>query len=432
MTDTKYILAGSALFNWSETQRMIEISDEMKRRGYEIVFIGKGKYDFLLETKDYIREYIDYDATWYTPKRISMMLEMDQYGSNFATLDEVEKIIAAEVALIRKYNPVAILTGYRMTLTISAKMCQAPIAWTLTAALSKPYLALIAERAKQLNKLKRDAKQSYESIRAMYEDKIACDRLLGKCKTSDAWNEYLVKNGHAPLSCDLDIYTGDLNLMSDADVLFPELEETANYKFIGPILNNQHIEMPSIVDQVMRQNNGRKKVLITIGSAGKKEMLLTILQATRDFDCDFFVSVIGALDEEDIKKFPDNYIFCEKFPLIEIAQLCDAAIIQGGQGTLYAMIAAQCPFVSLPGSFEQRQNVENILRHYPCGEIIRLFSVTEQRIKEAVRAVLEGTEYKDVIVRASQDMHQLLIDKRRAPVTAADYIEEFISNQAGS
>ena len=93
----KYILVGSALFNWSETQRMIEISDELTRRGYQIVFVGKGKYDFLLEEKCYIREHIAYDEKWYTPDRITKMLDMDRHGNNYATLDEIENIIASEV-----------------------------------------------------------------------------------------------------------------------------------------------------------------------------------------------------------------------------------------------------------------------------------------------------------------------------------------------
>lgn len=431
MTDTKYILVGSALFNWSETQRMIEISDELNRRGYKIIFIGEGKYDYLLDTKDYVREYIDYDSTWYTPKRISMMLGMDQYGSNFATFDEVEKIITAEINVIKKYNPVAILTGYRMTLTISAKICQIPIVWSLSATLSKPYLEIVAEKAKQINKIKRDTKQSYESIRALFEDKIACERLLGECKTSDVWNDFLVKNSRSPLSCDLDIYTGDLNLMSDARELFPELTETANYKFIGPILNNQHIEMPEIVNRVISKNNNRKKVLISIGSGGKKELFLKILRSTLNFECDFFVSVVGILNEEDIKDYPSNYYFCDKFPLIEIAKLCDVAIIQGGQGTLYATIAGQCPFVSIPATFEQRQNVENLLKHYKCGEIIRMFSVTEQSISDALRVLLEVDEYKEGIVNISNDINKHLIDRSLTSVTAADYIEELISNKDG-
>lgn len=430
MADTKYILVGSALFNWSETQRMIEISDELNRRGYKIVFIGKGKYDHLLDTKDYIREYIDYDAEWYTDKRISMMLSMDQYGGNFATFDEIESIITAEINVIKKYNPVAVLTGYRMTLTVSAKICQVPIVWSLSAALSRPYLELISERVKEINKIKRDSKLSYETIRAQFEDKIACERLLGECKTSLVWNEFLEKCLCKPFSSDLDIYTGDLNLMSDPRELFPELTETENYKFIGPILNTQHIEMPEIVNHVVGQSNGRKRVLISVGSSGKKELFLKILHATLGFDCDFFVSVLGILDDDDIKNYPSNYYFCDKFPLIEIARLCDVAIIQGGQGTLYAAIAGQCPFVSIPATFEQRQNVENLLRHYKCGEIIRMFSVTEQSIKTALTALLGTQEYKKAIINVNNDINKYLIDKNLSSITAADYIEELICKKA--
>ena len=408
---------------------MIEISDELNRRGYRIVFIGEGKYDDLLYTKDYIREYIDYDSTWYTPKRILMMLGMDQYGSNFATYDEVERIITAEMNVIKKYNPVAILTGYRMTLTISAKICQIPIIWSLSATLSKPYLKNVAEKTKHINEIKRDAKQSYASIRALFEDKIACERLLGECKTSDVWNDFLVKNARSPLSCDLDIYTGDLNLMSDAKRLFPELTETANYKFIGPILNNQHIEMPEIVNRVISQNH-RKKVLISIGSGGKKELFLKILRSTLGFDCDFFVSVVGILNDDDIKDYPGNYYFCDKFPLIEIAQLCDVAMIQGGQGTLYATIAGRCPFISIPATFEQRQNVENLLRHYQCGEMIRMFSVTEQKIRDTLSILLKLDKYKKGIASVADDISNDLIDKKQAAVTAADHIENLINHKS--
>ena len=192
--------------------------------------------------------------------------------------------------------------------------------------------------------------------------------------------------------------------MSDAKELFPELTETVNYKFIGPILNNQYIEMPEIVNRVISQNNNRKKVLISIGSGGKKELFLKILRSTLDFDCDFFVSVVGILNDDDIKDYPSNYYFCDKFPLIEIAQLCDVAIIQGGQGTLYATIAGKCPFVSLPATFEQRQNIENLLKHYKCGEIIRMFSVTEPSIKNALKLLLDSAEYQDGIISVSNDI----------------------------
>lgn len=426
MTEVKYILVGSALFNWSETQRMIEISDELYLRGYKIVFIGEGKYDYLLNEKDYIRETVEYDAKWYTPERITMMLGMDQYGSNYATLVEIENIISPEIDIIKKYSPAAILTGYRMSLTISAKLCKIPIIWSLSATLSKIYLRSVANKANRVNRVKRDSALSYQDIRALFEDKIACERLLGESKTSTVWNTFLKNNSCPPLSCDLDIYTGDLNLMSDASELFPDLNETEKYKFIGPIWNNQPIEMPEIVNEVFEKNNGKKKVLISIGSGGKNELFKKILQSTLDFDCDFFVSVIGILSNDDIKEYPDNYHFCDKFPLIEIAKLCDAAVIQGGQGTLYAVIAGKCPFVSLPATFEQRQNVENLLRHYKCGEIIRMFHVTENNIKNGLNAVLCSNKYKDNIVEISNVISKYLINRKYSSITAADYIEEMI------
>lgn len=426
MAETKYILVGAALFNWSETQRMIEIADELSFRGYKIVFLGEGKYEYLLQEKDYIRETIGYDCQWYTPRRIEMMLEMDQYGNNYATIDEIEKIVAAEIRVIKKYHPAAILTGYRMSLTISARLCKIPMIWSLAATLSRIYLENIAQKAQRADSMKRDASVSYEEIRALFEDKIACKRLLGASKTSSVWNHFLKNHFLAPLSCDLDMYTGDLNLMSDAKELFPELTETEKYKFIGPILNNQSIEMPKIVDVVFRQNNGRKKVLISIGSGGKKDLFMKILQSTLAFACDFFVSVVGILHEEDIKDYPDNYYFCDKFPLIEIAKMCDAAIIQGGQGTFYAVLAGQCPFVSLPATFEQRQNMENLLRYAKCGELIRAFAITEQSIKNALTRVLHTTEYKENIRNVAGDIDKYLRNRRRSAITAADLMEEMI------
>lgn len=192
-----------------------------------------------------------------------------------------------------------------------------------------------------------------------------------------------MKNGKEPFDCDLDLYTGDLHLMSDAREFFPELEETQRYKFIGPILNNLHIPMPEVVNEVLSNGNKRKKVLISVGSAGNKELFLKILRSCLDFDCDYFVSVIGILSDKEKSEFPENYHFCEKFPLIEIAKLCDGAIIQGGQGTLYAAIAAKCPILSIPATFEQRKNVENLFEHYRCGEFIRMFGVSEESIKAA-------------------------------------------------
>lgn len=421
----KYILVGCALFNWSETQRMVEISDELILRGYKIVFIGKGKYDFLLNNKPYIREYVSYDEKWYTEERISKMLGMDVCGNSYATSDEINGIVDSEIKIINKYNPILILTGYRMSLTVSARYANIPIAWCLSATLSRLYLTKVLERAKELCKNNRSSGASYQDIRSQFENKIACERLLKNCKTSKAWNEVLTNKNLEIFTSDLDIYTGDLNLMSDAKELFEDIDETKQYHFIGPILNNEKIIMPDVVSKVLDSNNGRKKVLISIGSSGTKETFKKILDATRNLDFDFFISVIGILDKE-LEEYPDNYYFCEKFPLVDIAKVCDIAIIHGGQGTLYAMIAAKCPFLVLPATFEQRQNVENVLRNNKCGKIIYSYEFSNKKFQDSLLSVLSSKKYKESIIELSHNIKKYFEDSRFASKRAADVIENFV------
>ncbi len=426
MKNKQYILVGSALFNGSETQRMIEIADELNQRGYTIVFIGSGRFDSMLENKNYIRETIGYDTEWYSEERISKMLAMDRYGCDFATIDEMKKIIEEEVQLIKKYNPLVILTGYRMTLTISSRICRIPIVWSLSATVSKIQLEQVLADAK---KVKRNKNLSYQELRSMYENKIACQRVLSDCQTANLWNEVLNAYGCEPLKCDLDLYTGDLNLMSDSQGLFPDLEENEHYQFIGPILNNQYIKMPQIVHEVLAQNTGRKKVLISIGTSGKKDLLMEILQASRDFDCDFFISTFNDLSAEEMNQYPESYHFCEKFPLIEIAEICDFAIIQAGQGTLYAMLAAKCPILSIPTTFEQRQNIENLLKHYQCGEMLPFYDANQKKIKKAISTLLNTKTYQEEMNHAHQDIAKDLQDGKRTPNIAANSIEAYLLNK---
>ena len=58
------VLIASALFNWSETQRMIEIGLEMHRRGHRVVFLGEGRFDHLLEGLPFVRERLEADRRW--------------------------------------------------------------------------------------------------------------------------------------------------------------------------------------------------------------------------------------------------------------------------------------------------------------------------------------------------------------------------------
>lgn len=422
------VLIASAFFNWSETQRMIEIGLEMHRRGHRVVFLGEGRFDHLLNGLPFVRERLEADRRWYTPERIAKMLNMEKYGNQYTTYEELDDIVQAELELIARYRPFVIVTGYRMTLTVSARIAKVKLAWCLSAVVSKAYLeSVAAKRVVAFEALSRAEVKAlpYQQALELTTDRVMQKRAIQTCATSQVWNKYLVQHGCEPFCSDMDIYCGDLNLMSDARELFPALPEIPNHTvFIGPILNSEVIPLSEAEKTALYAQNGRKKVLVSLGSAGSKRVLQTALEALRTTDFEVFVSVIGFLTADEVASYPPNFHFSEKYPLLEMAEHCDAALIQAGQGTLYAMLMGKCPFVSIPGPFEQRHNITNLLENFGCAKRLYAAYLTSRQVAEAMHEVLTDPRYREEAERAEALLRPYRTDpSRHAEVTAANQLE---------
>lgn len=418
----KTALFGSAMFNWSETQRMIEIARQLHRRGWRVVFLGEGRFDRLLEGLPFLHERLEEDRDWYTPDRIAKMLDMEKYGNRYATPQEIDRVVCAELRLVEKYQPDVIVTGYRMTLTLTARIAKVKLAWCLSATVSKLYLETApAQGVAALEQLTKEERKAlpYQRVRALYADKLMRERAVQSCTTSQAWNKVLQLHGCAPLKGDMDLFEGDLNLMSDARELFPALPCDDSHAFIGPIFNSEVIPIAPEIEGALSLPD--KKILISVGSGGKKENLSAALEAARTADAQVFVSTIGSMTEAEMAAYPSNFHFAEKFPLVEVARRCDAAVIQAGQGTLYAVLLAGCPFVSLPATFEQRHNVGNLVSCFPCGEIVYPYEVSAALIARNLQAVLTETRYQTAAAQAKRVMEGYVT--RRAEGNAADLLE---------
>ena len=420
--NAKKILVSSALYNWSETQRMIYISKILHKNGFEIFFLGTGKYEYLLKGLPFQRVKIEYDEIWFSSNRINMLYQMEEFGNNYASLDEIKILIKNEVNLLKRIKPNLIITGYRPSLTISSKIVKIPIVWCLSAVLSKNFL--LNRIDKSLNILnKTDAKCiDYFNLRNHYENIVACNRILKNNKTSFNWNLVLRSFKCEELKSDFDMFVGDLNLMSDCDFLFDKSIENRTYKFIGPIFNDEKIKISKKVLSIL--NSSKIKILISIGSSSNKEKMICILDSLKHFNYLFLISNIGVLNKEEQKKYPPNFIFCEKFPLIEIMNKCNLSIIHGGQGTLYSCLYAGCPFIGLPYSLEQKLNIENILDQYECGKILykqQKYSILPRLIQEVLKSKKYALESSRIKKRIESE-----INKTSSSFKAYEIIEKFI------
>lgn len=417
------IIVGSALFNGSETQRMVEIATSLVELGYNIIYLGEGKYDSWLDRIQCERVIPKADKNWFSENRVKKMLGLNA-GADFATYEEIDEIVQEEVEIIKKYDAKFVLTGYRISLTASARIAGVPIAWCLSAVVSHPYLRLVDKEIKSTTREEQKKFTAKEKTKYMF-GKITTNILLGN-KTSAVWNKYLIDHGVKGLDDDLEIYRGDLNLLSDAPELFEYIKEDEHNKFMGPIFNYSNIEMDDEIKDIL-DNTTKKKVLISTGTAGLEKVYNKLLESLKDCDYEIFISNLGKMTKEEMSKYPDNFHFREIFPLIDIMKKCDACLIQGGQGTIYASLYAGNPFVATTPQFEQFYNIDNILNHNKCGIHLEPSELTPEKLKECLKEILFGSSYKEEMNKISEKMQKYYDGDLKAGLVAAKLIDEYIN-----
>lgn len=416
----KKVLVAAAAYNWAECHRMAGIGKEFLKLGYSVYSLGIGKYDYLLkEGMEHLS--IEYDSVWYAPDRINKLMNMDEYGNDYCQQEELENMLMYERVLLEEIKPDLIVTGYRTTLSLSCKMVNIPLVWILSAVVSPLYyqygLATMPERVpiQYVNRI------SDKKLQSAYYCKVA----LKNNGTSKVWNKVAKKYTIPELKSDLEIYTGDLSLMSDIPELFPDFKNVpAKYQFCGPLFNYEEISMPSCIDRY-QEKGGRKRIFVTLGSSGELEILLQILESLIKIDADIFVATTSIMDSSMQRKFPGNFYFGEKYPHKEIAEWVDLSIIHGGQGTVYTTLLAGKPFIGIPMFSEQQYNIENAVRH-GSGEYISVKSLFEGTLEDTINKIFSDSAYNDNAITLREVIMPYYEDEtKNASSIAVQRIKEF-------
>ena len=289
----KTIIVASALYNWGETHRMVGIGEELEKRGYKVVYLGEGKYDFMVDEAKFERAKVPGDEEWFTPERIEKMMDMDTYVNNYATAEEINRTVSAEVEVMKKYNPVMVVTGYRTTLSISARILKVPLVWVLSSVVSKNFFLRkidslpensILNRYFDKNKMNQNKEVMLDFVKKMFSIYN---------ESSAEWNKVNEMYGLKKFESDLDIFEGELNIASDP----PEFGEKGDgYKYCGPIFHKKKIEMPEVTADM--DEKPKKKIFIVMGSSGTSEDFERVLKALKDLDYEYYISTTRMTDDE--------------------------------------------------------------------------------------------------------------------------------------
>jgi UDP:flavonoid glycosyltransferase YjiC (YdhE family) len=225
-----------------------------------------------------------------------------------------------------------------------------------------------------------------------------------------------------------DQIAADLTIVNDVPQFYSGIDLPADVHVTGPLYAQGSYGTP--IDQrlvsVLTTDDGRPKVLLTMGSSGSKQAIIEAVNAvatTTEWDVIILASpTIIDIDEIQpaIAGKRNIYVTDQFIPAVHIAELVDCVVSHGGQATIQTALAGGAPIVGVAMQMEQQINLDHIVQ---AGAAIRI-PIDQWRqgtIQNAIRTVVTDPAFR---MKAHELAHTIHTTSGRRQ--AAENIWEFI------
>ena len=172
-----------------------------------------------------------------------------------------------------------------------------------------------------------------------------------------------------------EMYTlGTWTLYLDTPTLSPTRDLPSNHRYLGPILWEPELPLPSWWDTVPTHE---PLVYVTLGSSGDSSGLSTVLEALEKMPVVAMVATAG----HRLESVPSNVFVADYLPGLRILDRARLVICSGGSGTSYQALSRGVPVLGLPFNTDQYFTME-ALTSAGAGILIRSGQATARLLAE--------------------------------------------------
>ncbi len=217
----------------------------------------------------------------------------------------------------------------------------------------------------------------------------------------EPFNRIAKKNNVKPLKSSMELYYGDITLITNFLQfinVFPHQQEFPPEDYIGIILLEELFkkdfsqdEAKQVDEEVLNHLKGpQKKILLSMGSSGNKELFLKILDVLNRSSYQVIAVYTNILEETELPKV-NHHILLKKYvpSLASLHAMVDLSIIHGGQGTVYTAAYAGKPILGYPMQFEQHLNLEKIVGH-GAGMMLSKKFFDDEKLTKLIENIFEN------------------------------------------
>lgn len=375
--------------NLAEVTRMLEVA-KGARRSFRCVFIsydGARRHAALIEDEGFELHHLEPQMS---PEDIQQFWAVDR-GEKVGEIIPFEKVLArveSELALYRQVGAFAVVTGFCLSVSVSARVAKLPLVWIAQTTWLKEYAAEHAVWPDAFD---------HPGLRVLPEkwlDAMArgilprLARLAALPFTRASWRHGLTGfSGY-------DLLEGDHMLYAEPEGFsatpVPDRLQ-GRHAFVGPLIARLPAPIPAAL---ARRDPSRPLVYFAMGSSGVEETVAKIVEGFAGARYDV-VAPIAQLVSARPLRVPDNVMVTDFLPAHLVNPMADVSVIHGGIGTVLTACLSGTPIVGIGnGLIEQEHNLDCVVRK---GFAVRLRHrrFTPADVLSAVERYLDDARAKE-------------------------------------
>ena len=352
-------------YNLAEVGRAILVALELKKHGDNPVFFShNGKYEYL--EKKFGFDVINIEPA-FTSDIISNIIQVNRKEKQGIPyhLSYLREVVHNEASAFKKNDIQALVSFVNFPCSLSAKIAK----------------ITHIDVSPGPGRFHYCIPDSYEtSLNRLLPQKIKVPLFnylfyKGGKDIRKPFNRIAKEQNISPFHNMFDLIHGDRTIVTnylEFINIFPHQQLFPTNSYVGIILLEElfnHIfpinQEKQITDEIVQHlHTTRRKILLTMGSSGDKQLFNDILRALDETKYQVVAVYGNILDDNDL---PDvsNHILLKKFvpSLAKLHQSVDLSVIHGGQGTVYTAAYAGKPVIGFPMQFEQHLHLEKMVGH---------------------------------------------------------------------
>jgi zeaxanthin glucosyltransferase len=175
--------------------------------------------------------------------------------------------------------------------------------------------------------------------------------------------------------------------------------------YAGPFVN---AKQRAPVDFPWERLDGRRLIYASLGTLqnGSEAIFRTIAEACAGLGAQLVISLGGGLESERLGVLRGDPIVVRYAPQLEILKRTSLVITHAGLNTVLESLAEGMPLVALPLGNDQPGVAARVAAR-GAGVVVSRRGLTAEKLRRAVRAVLEDARYRDAADRLRAEIRQV-------------------------